>query len=206
MLSRIFDTDNIVFRSISTVGYLWWLHILWLVCSLPVVTLGASTTALCYSCMKLHKKEGHVTENFFRSFKENFRQATALFLIFAVVGAVLILDIFAGSSSGTTFGNLVKYCALTLLIPYLLMAVYAFAIQARFINPVGKTLKYSFFMALKYFKFTLQIICVIAAAVMLNTTIVLVNFVTLSMGMGIVMYILTVYYNKIFSKVIEEQK
>lgn len=59
MLSRIFNVDNAVFRFFNTVGYIWWLHILWLLCSLPVITLGASTTALCYRCMKLHRKEGY---------------------------------------------------------------------------------------------------------------------------------------------------
>lgn len=151
--------------------------------------------------MKLHNKEGRVTTNFFHSFKENFFQSTALFIIFAAAGAALIIDIYIGGRSQQAFGSLVKICAITLLIPYLLTMLYAFALQARFINTVGRTLKFSFIMAFKYFKYTLQIICVIAVFVMINTTIVLINFITVSMGMGIVMYILTIYYNKIFSKI-----
>ena len=69
MLRTIFSPDNPVWRFFILVGRIWWLNILWLVCSLPIFTIGASTTALIYSCMKLKKDEGYPTENFFKSFK-----------------------------------------------------------------------------------------------------------------------------------------
>lgn len=203
MLRRMFDTDNIVFRCIATFGYLWWLHILWLVCSLPIITLGASTTALCYSCMKLHNKEGDVTKNFFRSFKDNFRQSTIIFIILVVVGVFLIIDIFIiGRSTNSLAGNIVKYCAITFLIPYVLTVLYAFAVQARYINSVVDTIKYSFVLALRNIGSTFQIICIISVVFMLNSTIVLMNFITVSMGVGVIMYVLTIYYNRIFAKIL----
>lgn len=202
MLDRIFDTDNAVFRFFHTVGYVWWLHILWLVCSLPVITLGASTTALLYSCMKLRNRDGYVTQNFFHSFQENFRQATALFLIFLITGGILLADLVLCSRTDSAAGTLVRYGAMALLVPYVLTLLYAFAIQAKFVNPVAKTLWYAFFVAVKYFRYTLQMVFVAAMVFWLNTTIVLANYITLSMGVGMVMYILSIYYNKIFTEMI----
>lgn len=202
MLDRIFDTDNVVFRFFNTVGYVWWLHILWLVCSLPVITMGASTTALCYSCMKLRNREGYVTRNFFHSFKENFRQSTILFLFFLITGGILLLDMVLCSKMDSVKGHLVRYGAIALMIPYSMTLLYAFALQAKFVNPVVKTLQYAFLTAGRYFGYTVQMFLVVAAVLMLNTTIVLANFITLSMGIGIVMYILSIYYNKIFSGIL----
>ena len=56
---KFFSVDNVVWRSIAKLGQIWVLDLIWLLCCLPVVTIGASTTALIYSCMKLHKDEGH---------------------------------------------------------------------------------------------------------------------------------------------------
>lgn len=203
MLDRIFDADNVVFRFLGTVGYIWWLHVLWLLCSLPVITVGASTTALIYSCMKLHNKEGYVTRNFFHSFRENFIQSTILYLLFLIAGALLLMDLVLSGQTASVSGRLVRYGAIAVLIPYSMTLLYVFAVQAKFINPVAKTLRYAFGISVKYFLYTLQIACVIVIFVVLNMTIVLANFITLSIGVGIVVYILSLYYNKIFSEMIE---
>lgn len=203
MLDRIFDADNVVFRFLGTVGYIWWLHVLWLLCSLPVITIGASTTALIYSCMKLHNKEGYVTRNFFRSFRENFIQSTILYILFLITGALLLMDLILSGQTAPVAGRFVRYGAIALLIPYFMTLLYVFAVQAKFINPVAKTLRYAFGVSVKYFPYTFQIACVVVIFVILNMTIVLANYVTLSIGVGIVVYILSFYYNKIFSEMIE---
>lgn len=203
MLSRIFNADNAVFRFFQMVGEIWWLHFLWLVCSLPVVTLGASTTALIYSCMKLRKREGYATRNFFHSFRENFRQSTLLFLFFVVCGSILMMDLLLCRHLDSFIGQFIKYGAAALMIPYFMTLLYAFAIQAKFVNSVKKTLQYAFALAGKYFVYTLQMALIVAGFLALNTTIVLVNFITLSIGVGVVVYILSLYYDKIFSEIVE---
>ena len=74
------------------IGKIFLLNLLWLICSLPVFTIGASTTALIYTSMKLSDNEGYWHQNFFSSFKENFKQATALFFIYLAAGAFLAGD------------------------------------------------------------------------------------------------------------------
>ena len=73
--------------------YCCWLNLLWAVCSIPIVTIGASTTALYYVMLKLARgEEGNVTKMFFQAFKENFKQATVLWLILFAVGLFLGAD------------------------------------------------------------------------------------------------------------------
>ena len=93
MLQGFFNYDNPVWRFIGKLGDLILLNILWIVCSIPVFTIGASTTAVYYVTLKLARDEGDSTiRSFFHSFKSNFRQATAIWLILLAAGIVLGID------------------------------------------------------------------------------------------------------------------
>lgn len=202
MLEKLFDSENVVFRFLTTWGYVWWLHILWLICCLPVFTIGASTTALCYSCMKLRRQEGYATRNFFTSFWKNFKQATYLFVICAAVGAILVTDICVGAQMNNVMGELLKTGACILVIPYGITVLYVFAVQARFVNPVKKTLRNAFLLGNKYMKSTIKLFLMAAVLFLLNQTIVLANFLTLSMGIGITVYFMAGVWNKVFERYI----
>ncbi len=78
-MSEFFNPDSSVMRFITKIASSVYLNILWFVCCLPVVTIGASTTALFYVTLKMAKnEEGNITAAFFHSFQENFRQATKI--------------------------------------------------------------------------------------------------------------------------------
>ena len=66
-----------------------WINILMLVTSIPLVTVGAALTAGHDAARKTLAGEGHVTTNYFRSFKSNFVKSTVQWLIFGVALAVL---------------------------------------------------------------------------------------------------------------------
>ena len=78
MLQGFFNYDNPVWRFIGKLGDLVLLNLLWLVCCIPVFTAGAATTAVYYVTLKLVRDEDDSTiKSFFRSFIQNFKQATA---------------------------------------------------------------------------------------------------------------------------------
>ena len=124
MWDRFFDLDNVVWRTIDKIGKIFLLNLLWLICSLPVFTIGASTTALIYTSMKLSDNEGYWHQNFFSSFKENFKQATALFFIYLAAGAFLAGDFLLGGRAGNSFGQLMQGVAAILFVPYFLSLLY----------------------------------------------------------------------------------
>ena len=75
MLSGLIDLDNPLMRFLSKVADVLTLNLLFLVCSIPIFTIGASTTALYYCFFKMKdNEEGYLFKKFFKSFKENFRQ------------------------------------------------------------------------------------------------------------------------------------
>lgn len=205
-MKGLFSPDNPVMKFIVKIGYIWYLNILWLVTSLPLITIGASTTALIYSSMKLLKDDGYPTQNFFKSFKENFRQSTAIWLIYLAVGALLALDLVAWNKQGQNV-NFAQGLVFAILILYMLSFTYVFAIQSKFVNPVISTIRFSFILPFKHFKETILMVVVEVVVIYLNvTTIFAVNFVTLNFGLGLIAYLFAVYYRKVFENYIPGQE
>ena len=89
-MSNLFNLDGPVLQFINKIVYSVYLNILWFICCIPVVTIGASTTALFYVTLKMSKnEEGNLTKAFFHSFRENLKQATIIWLILLFLGIVL---------------------------------------------------------------------------------------------------------------------
>ena len=205
MLKAFFSPDNPVWRFFILLGRIWWLNILWLVCSLPIITMGASTTALIYSCMKLRADDGYPTKNFFRSFKENFRQSTLLWLIYLAMAVLIALGLIFWNNSTLPFAKIAWAVILAVGILYFMSLMYVFAIQSKFINPIKDTIKYSVLMAFTNFKSTVLIALIFIGVVLLNIfSYFVVNFITLNIGMGIVTYWASFHYQMVFRKYIPE--
>ena len=79
MLQGLFNYDNPVWRFIGKLGDLILLNILWTICSIPIFTIGASTTAVYYVTLKLVRDEDSSTiKGFFHSFKSNFKHCSKM--------------------------------------------------------------------------------------------------------------------------------
>ena len=90
---KFFSYESKFSQLLLKICYSCYLNLLWFVCSLPVVTIGAATTALYYTSLKVIRgEESSLTQQFFHSFRENFKQATVLWLIMAGIGLFLAGD------------------------------------------------------------------------------------------------------------------
>lgn len=197
-MSRFFSVDNPVWAAVDTFGKIIILNILWVICSIPVVTMGASTTALVYACLKLRNKEGYVIQNFFHSFKENFKQATVIWLIMLVIGAILAADMVLGNQSGTNFGNVMRIGAFVVAVPYAFVLLYVFPVLSKFVNSVKQTFKYAFGLSIQNWKQTILMLLLNVFVVWANTTIFLINYLMLVFGFASVAYICASYFERIF--------
>lgn len=162
MLQGFFNYDNPVWRFIGKFGDLIVLNILWIVTCIPIFTIGASTTALYYVTLRLVRNEdGYTIRSFFRSFKENFKQATIIWLILLVVGLLLGFDLYFFAKMVTEESKLRTamlgiFGSMTLI--YVCILTYVFPLQSRFYNPVKRTLFNAFFMAIRHILQTLGIL------------------------------------------------
>lgn len=170
---NIFSSDSLLGRFLNWTADIFILNILWLICSLPIITIGASTTALYYSMMKrIRRDEGYVRTNFISSFKSNFKQSTIIWLIMLVIGAVLFADfrigLYLNTSNGNPVGKLILVISIILMIVYGLVLIYVFPVQAKFVNSVKDNIKNAFLMAVGHFGYTLLIFAIIATFILLT--------------------------------------
>ena len=145
-----------------------WLGLLWLVCSLPVLTLGAASTALYYAMVKSVRHErGHATKEFFRAFRMNFRQATVLWLICLGVLAVGLADVYAFSRMGVKRGDFLYVLSRLLLLPVPVLFPWIFAFLSRFQNTVAGTLRFAVYLAGRRLPQTLLLLLELAGAALI---------------------------------------
>lgn len=142
------------------------LSVLWLVCSLPVITIGASTTAAYYTMNKAWKDEdSYVVSEFLRSFRTNLKPATMLWLILAVVSFVLQLNM--GIIGAKMSGNIQIFFLLFYGIALFLwtgVQMYAFPALSRFDMPVGWILKLSLYLCFRHIGRTILLVGITALA------------------------------------------
>ena len=153
---------------LSSLIDLFWAGLLWLVCSLPVITAGASATALYYTIVKcIRHDRGRVSSCFFHSFRSNFRQATLIWLLCLLYIAVGIGDAYAFTRMGIREGSLLYYLSRLFFLPVPLLIPWLFAFLSRFENSIGGTLRYSAFLAMRHPGVTLLLAAELIAPVLI---------------------------------------
>ena len=162
-MKGLFDYDSGFFRALDKLGSLFILNLITLVCSIPFVTVGAAFTALYYVTMKMVKdEETYILKDYFRSFRQNFVQATVIWLIFFVAGSIMYFDYRIASTyresfpAAGAFTVLVMACGLF----YIMALAYVFPVLAKFYNSTVQTLKNALIMSIRHFPLTLAIVCI----------------------------------------------
>ena len=106
----VFNPDSPMMRALGVVWDLIVLNLLFLVCCIPVVTIGPAITALHYVTTKMAgEKDGTpVVGNFFKSFRANFRQGVLMGILFGAAGGFLGYDIYLLWHSGNFQNSIFK--------------------------------------------------------------------------------------------------
>ena len=155
---NLFSYDSRFTQVLMKLVYSSYLNILWFICSIPIFTIGASTTALYYTCLKIvRNEEGNVTKTFFKSFKENFRQAIVIWLILFVIGSFLAFDFYVlynlrlnTAMPMAAFWTILLAILIGAIIIYLIVLFMIFPLQASVINTTPNMFKNAFLIGTHY--------------------------------------------------------
>lgn len=172
---KVFNFEGPVFTFLSRLADLIWLNLLFIICCIPVVTIGAATTALYYVTLKMVKdEEGYITRSYFKAFRDNFVQATVIWLVFLAVIVVMFLDFRiakVGDMSaliGSGRINDVVIVAVGVMAIILGMTLtYVFPLLARFDNTVVNTVKNAFLISIRHLPYTFLMMIIQAVPVVL---------------------------------------
>ena len=209
MFQGLFNYDNPVWRFIGKLGDLVLLNLLWLICCIPVFTAGAATTAVYYVTLKLVRDDdGSTIKSFFNSFTQNFKQATAIWLMILVAGGLLGFDLWFLMSGVVTVSTVVKtvmsavFGAMTLIL--LFVTTYIFPLQARFYNTVKRTLFNAFFMSVRHLLQTISMLIidglVVAGVYVALYMVPQVSMLLLLFGFPLIAFINSYFFTEIFKK------
>ena len=145
-------------RFLDKMTNLIFLNLLTLLLCIPVVTGGAAFTAMHYCTLKLARdQEGALFKQYFHSFKENFKQATAIWLITLALVAVFVADLFLMFQNPTKISSFVLGGIIVAFIWLLFIGSMVFPILAKFVNTVPGTLKAALVYSFRHFLSTLVI-------------------------------------------------
>lgn len=211
MFANVFRYDNPVWQFVGKFFDLMVLNILWVICSLPIVTIGASTTAVYYVTLKLvRNEEGAIIGSFFKSFKENWKQATVIWLVLLIFGLLLGYDVyffFVWKEGAANIRSLIQALFVGFFLMYLGTMTFVFPLQAKFYNPIKTTIKNAFWMSIRHIGSTF---CMLV----LDFVIVLTPFLLLPplqpililFGLPLVTFINSYFFVKIFDKYIPKKE
>lgn len=202
---NIFSMDSPIFRALGKLADLTILNIVFLICCLPIVTIGASLTALNYVTLKMAEgEEGYIVKSFFKAFRQNFVQSTLMWLILLAVGIVFGLDFYIVNGSSDMVMKVCRAALFFAVLIYLMVFTYLFALQARFVNRIPATFRNALLMSIAEFPRTLiMMVLIVGSGILTFLTVQTLYYgilVWILFGFSLIAYCNGFFLKKIFAK------
>jgi uncharacterized membrane protein YesL len=177
------------------------LSMCWLLCSIPIVTIGASTVAVFDVTLKMvDDEEGYVAKQFFKAFKANLKQGIILEIITLVCAYVVWMDfqIFNALEDGSI---IVLIAGVVAAFVFIFSLAYAYPLTARYVNSVPRILKNSFRISMKYIGRTVGMIALVAIELIAFNWNLTMIFIEVLIGPACIAYTMSVFAKSIFIKI-----
>lgn len=177
------------------------LNVVTIVVSLPIITAGAALTALHYVTLKMAKdEEGYILKSYFRSFKENFKQATVIWIIFLGISFLFYLDFTIIKYGNLNLPNAVNGVIYASYMLCCFTVMYALPLLSRFTNTIKGTVKNAFFMSMIHIIKTL----IMAAIYVIPVILIPLNYNFLAVyfliGLALPAFVNSFFWKSIFIK------
>ena len=155
---NLLNEDNIVHIVLNKIGDIIIWNLLFVLCSLPLVTTGPALTALYHCTLRTVKGNNNGTvKTFFRAFKQNFFQSFIAWVGILVLGFILFLNIHFLLQTDSGNGKIFFYLSGAILGFLVIITLYIFPVIAAFSGGLINHLKNSFLFAFMHFPSTLAI-------------------------------------------------
>lgn len=165
----MYQEQHIIIRILTHIFDFILLNILWLLTSIPIVTLGAATAAL-YSVMMsvVEKKEGYIIKDYWKAFCRNFKQSTVVWILFLFLGACLWFDLTLIGVVPGLFRQIGTVVLGAVLIFYFMECIFVFPLIAKFENSTGNMIKNALLIPVSRLPYALMILFMTGAAIIVT--------------------------------------
>ncbi len=145
------------------------LGLLWIVGCLPIITIGASFTALHYAMYHSVKQDrGGFGKEFWSAYRKNFKESVPIWLIIAGVVLVLLLNMgILDQTMQNKVGAFFIILSVVIAAIFIVVGCYMFPALARFDMPVGWLFKLSFTMVFRHLPYSIFLFIIIAGSYLL---------------------------------------
>lgn len=197
-----FSLDNPFFRTMGKIGDIFLLNLVFVITSIPIITLGASVTALMTIAIKMTTdKEGYVVSGYWKAFKQNFKQATIIHILFGVLGFVLFFDMHFWVVKGAGLMIILSVIPVTV---YIMTVLYVYVQQAIFENTISATIKNALLMSIKNLPATILLaLLLIVVIIGIGVSDVVRVFMVL-FGFGLLGYSMSIIFRYLYREYLDE--
>lgn len=198
---NIFSQESKLIQILNLISDLIVLNILALVCSMPVITCGASISALYHVTLKMVKnEEGKIGISFLKAFKENFKQSTLIWLIGIGINVFLYVDIriLSGWNAVFSLGYTITLLIFTVLVG--MCTIFSLVVQARFENTLKSTIRNGISICLLNIVRAVSIFIIILAPVLVCILFPGAFLFMILLGMSGPAYLNSIFFRKLFEK------
>lgn len=207
-MKRFFSPDNFAMKALTL--FCDWMFMTWIyiVFSLPIITIGASTTAM-YSLIfkKLNKLEAPMVKTFAHEFKANFKKATLFWIPYLLIEVFLVADVYIAHNLIGENLKFFQYPAAILAFLIFSGTIFVFPQIAKFESPMKTIIKNSLLLSISNIPTVILIIVTLLVPALLATLSPKATFIVLScmifFGFGFLFYIYSLYINRIFNKILK---
>ena len=178
---------------------------LMLVTSIPIITIGASTSALSYVTLKMVRGEDpYIWQNFWKSFRQNFKQGTLIWVFSILVFIFLGMDFYIINSQNTVLFAVIRILLWCVCLVALSVFLYVFPVISHFVCSTAQALKNAVFMTFGHLPYTLVMLVITGLILYLCAcsvkTFALVVVISGICGFSVVAFIYSILFDRIFKK------
>ena len=195
---KFFGVDSPLYKFLSKLLDVIQLNCLWIIFSIPIITMGASTVAAMSVALKMaDDEEGYIGRSFLKAFRENWKQGTLLWLITAAAVYAIYLDFqfFEALEGNPMIFLIVGIASMILAVSALL---YAYPLSARYENTLFRTLNNSIEISRRYFGRTLMLVVVLGVELILFQYNVTMLFFAIILGPGFMIFTVAAFSKRVF--------
>lgn len=207
-MGNLFRYDNKFFEVLGKITDIVILNLLCIIACLPIITIGASITATYSVAMQMVKgKEPYVVKEFIKRFKENFKTSTIAWTIMLIIGGVLLFDFYISRLVlNESISNVLQLVFTMISIIYIFTLTYLFPMISKFENTIKNTMINSTLIAIQNLPYTLMMVVLNLSSLLLINLFSrywghIIFFYTV-IGFGIITYMNSIFFEKIFNKFI----